>query len=348
MPSRAAVDFLLAHGCPSIQYRLRLELLNQSPDSIPMRQLQALILEDPAVQALIRSQQPDGWLGKNFHGFDSLEAGIRLLCEKGVDRSHPALANALRALEAGTDRLENGIGKAGKILDQLGLTGPLLIRSVVFSYAGIENKSFIQDSIRNALDAFYAVAAYPSLDAFTDVYKGKRVIRHGLLWPGLYHLRLLALTQSWRTPETIEKITSSVNRIYELFPLPDLYARHRSQLVAPASLCSSTFDPSITTLEGGQWMLWFHRMEMLARLGIIHRVPLLEKQVSLLKEMLDAGGGKFLIKLNHEYFRKWGAYTGLMLERDWKDASRRVSDLTFRSLLILHYHALWKGREELS
>lgn len=32
-----------------------------------------------------------------------------------------------------------------------------------------------------------------------------------------------------------------------------------------------------------------------------------------------------------------GAYTGLMLEPDWRDPQRRINDLTFRSLLILHY-----------
>lgn len=35
--------------------------------------------------------------------------------------------------------------------------------------------------------------------------------------------------------------------------------------------------------------------------------------------------------------RKWGAYSSLTLERDWKDPRRRMYDPTFRSLLILHY-----------
>jgi hypothetical protein len=43
------------------------------------------------------------------------------------------------------------------------------------------------------------------------------------------------------------------------------------------------------------------------------------------------------ILLNHTYFRKWGAYTGLMLEHDWCDPQRRIYDLTFRSLIILYY-----------
>jgi hypothetical protein len=53
--------------------------------------------------------------------------------------------------------------------------------------------------------------------------------------------------------------------------------------------------------------------------------------------MLATGQGRFTKALSHTYFRKWGAYTGLMLERDWRDPQRRIYDLTFRSLLILHY-----------
>lgn len=61
----------------------------------------------------------------------------------------------------------------------------------------------------------------------------------------------------------------------------------------------------------------------------------------MLKEALDAGQGCFTKPLAHPYFRKWGAYTGLMLETDWIDPRRRIYDLTFRSLLILHYSEKW-------
>jgi hypothetical protein len=48
-------------------------------------------------------------------------------------------------------------------------------------------------------------------------------------------------------------------------------------------------------------------------------------------------GGKFTKQLAHDYFRRWGAYTGLMLEADWRIPQRRINDLIFRSLLILNY-----------
>jgi hypothetical protein len=97
------------------------------------------------------------------------------------------------------------------------------------------------------------------------------------------------------------------------------------------------FNPDLQTLNDAHWMMWFHRMELLSRMGVMHSLPEMKIQVSALKEILDAGKGKFTKPLAHNYFRNWGAYTGLMLEKDWKDPHRRIYDLTFRSVLILHY-----------
>jgi hypothetical protein len=97
------------------------------------------------------------------------------------------------------------------------------------------------------------------------------------------------------------------------------------------------FNPDMASLDGAHWMMWFHHMELLARLGIVHLIPELEHQVVELKALLDAGEGSFTKRMAHDYFRSWGAYTGMMLENDWRDPRRRIHDLTFRSLLILHY-----------
>jgi hypothetical protein len=89
-------------------------------------------------------------------------------------------------------------------------------------------------------------------------------------------------------------------------------------------------------LDDSHWMMWFHRLELLSRLGVVRSIPTLVQQITILREMLAANQGRFTKTLSHPYFRKWGAYTGLMLERDWRDPQRRIYDLTFRSLLILH------------
>ena len=327
---------LLEHAYPSIQYRTRSEILGQSPSDDIIVELQAQILQDLLVKEVLSWQQPDGWLAWDFHGGKSIETGIRILCEKGVRSDHPALAKALAALEEHTERLDRGIGKVGKILDERGFGGSLMIRAAVFAYAGLERRPFLQGQIAQALAGFQALLAVGSIAEITEKYREKRVFRPGVCWPGIYHLRLLAFTQTWRTPENLQMVAGAIRRLVELSPLPDIGVRHKSQVMAPPSFAMHDFNPDMSQMSDSDWMMWFHRMECLARLGVIRLVPELQEQTAVLAGMLDAKGW-FARKLSHPYFNQWGAYTGLMLENNWQSSQRRMNDLTFRSNLILHY-----------
>ena len=337
MSSKSALDELLERACPSIQYRLRLEVLGELRSMPRLRDLHSQILNDVAVQEVFSWQQPDGWLAWNFHGDKSIESGIRLLCEKGVDPCHPILSNALHVLERETERLDRGIGKVGRILDDKGLGGAQTIRAAVFAYAGVEHNPFVREQIDRALMAFRAVLTIDTLDDLLEMYQGKPVYRPDRLWPSIYHLRLLAFTRQWRTSENQRLLIKSVQRLIDLSPLPQAHVRYKSQLIAPASFCMDDFNPNLSTLDSASWMIWFHRMELLSRLGVVQALPELALQAAVLREMLATGQGRFTKALTHPYFRKWGAYTGLMLERDWRNPQRRIYDLTFRSLLILRY-----------
>lgn len=328
-------NLLLSEACPSIQYRTRKELLHQRSSSTRLRELQSRILEDPLVRDVIGSRQPDGWLGDTFHGTGGIESGIRILCEKGIEPSNPVLRDALVALERGTGRLSQGIGKVGAILDDLGLGGSKLIRATVCSYAGVENRPFVQEQIEGSLERLRAVARVTEVDEITETYRGKRVFREGAVWPCIYDLRLLSGTQSWRTGANMKLVVRAVRRLVDLSPIPDIHAKWKSQVVAPASFCMHAFNPALQALSPAGWFMWFHRMEILARLGVVSGVAALREQADQLRAIVQSSGGRFNVPLRHDYFRKWGAYTGLMLEPDWRKSTRRESDLTFRSLLIL-------------
>lgn len=330
-------DRLLASACPSIQYRIRREVLCQSPALPEMNALQGQILQDQAVRNVLHSQRPDGWLAWTFHGYDSMESGIRLLCEKGLEADQPALARALSALETYTDRLSRGLNKVGRIFDDLGFGGAETIRAHLLVHAGKEDIPLVQEQIGRALHVFRSAARIKSMEDLYLPYRGKLVFREGVCWPSLYHLRLLARSQSWRTSENCSMIAKSIRHIVRLSPIPDIYVKYKSQWIAPASFCMHDFNRDIHSLTDAEWMQWFHRTELLARLGIVDQVPALRQQVQALESLLRQGQGLFTKKLNHAYFQKWGAYTGLALETDWRTPQRRINDLTFRSLLIVHY-----------
>jgi hypothetical protein len=332
-----SINKILPLASLSIQYRIRKEFLRQPFGRREMVDLQNKILQDDAVKAVIDSQGADGWLAWTFHGYESMESGIRLLCEKGVEATQPVLANALLSLEEHTDRLERGLGRVGKILDELGFGGSETIRAYLFAHAGNEKNSFVKKQVEQAIEVFKAVIQIKSLEELCEPYKGKLVYWAGVRWPSIYHLRLLAMTQSWRTLENYKMMVESIQHLVCLSPIPSIHARYKSQWIAPASFCMDNFTPEMNALTDAEWMQWFHRMELLARLGVVDQIPELKAQTQTLKDMLLEGQGLFTKKLSHPYFQKWGAYTGLALEKDWRLPRRRINDLTFRSLLILHY-----------
>jgi len=332
-----SLDQIPPSACPSIQYRIRKEILHQSSFLPEMIKIRGQIMQDEAVKKVLNSQGSDGWLGWAFHGYDSLESGIRLLCEKGVEANEPVLACALLALEKHTERLERGLGKAGRILDDLSFGGAETIRAYLFAHAGFEDNSFVKEQIKQALQVFNAALQVKSLKNLCLPYKDRLIFREGICWPSIYHLRLLAMSQSWRTPENSRIITQSIQNIVRLSPIPYIHIKHKSRLIAPASFGMNDFTPNLNNLTDPEWMQWFHRMELLARLGVVEQIPGLKRQVQVLTEVLQEGKGLFTKMVNHPYFHKWGSYTGIALEKDWRNPQRRINDLTFRSVLILHY-----------
>lgn len=331
------ISELLTKACPSIRSRVRREILGESRAAEEVRDLQAEILLDKGVRDVLAAQNPDGWIAHNFHGYESMESAIRLLSEKDLDPRTASFSKALQALARFPDRLQRGIGKVGPILDAAGFGGSQTIRAFLLAQAGKENNPLVQDQIPKALKAFQALLERDAVEDYIERYRGKYVYRAGVVWPDIYHLRLLAFTESWRTPQHQAILAEAVSRLVKWSPLPEVYIRHRSQFIAPASFGMRDFTPDLDTLDDPGWMIWFQRMELLSRLGLLPEVVDLVPQVDRLIQILEEGDGWFTLARSHSYFRKWGAYTGLMLEEDWRKPERRVYDLTFRTLLILHY-----------
>lgn len=333
-----ALTELLRRACPSIRSRIRREILGEPRHAPQVSALQVDIREDPAVQAILTLQHPDGWIANDFHGYGSMESAVRLLAEKDLDPADPLFFRALDALEtAPPERLDRGVGKAGRLLDAAGLGGTLAMRAALLATVGREDSPHLLDQIPPALSAFASLLEGDAVSDYIENRRGKLVYRAGVAWPSIYHLRLLAFTHGWRSPANHRMVTEAIRRLVEWSPLPSAYHRHGSQLIAPASFAMQDFNPDLTALDDAQWMMWFHRTELLTRLGVVPHIPQLETHIMALRRRLEAGGGWFTAPLTHNYFRKWGAYTGLMLEPDWKQARRREYDLTFRSALILHY-----------
>lgn len=331
------MEYLMNHACPSIRLRLRREVLGNL-ESEEEATLTEEILRDALVRKYIALIDADGWIPNDMHSPEGVETAVRVLTEKGLDKSHPTVAGMLAQLEQRSDSFDLGcLFRVGKFLDELNLGGSQTIRAVIFAYANEENKDFVREEIRKALDAFQAVTNVEAMEQITEEYRGRLVFKKGVVWPGIYHLRLLAFTESWRTPDEYRMLRDAVQRLVDLSPIPYVNGLYRSQLISQGSFAMHHFRADFDEFKAKDWMRWFHRMELLSRIGVIPGVPEIRRQYDVLLRMLENGSGVFSKKHAHAYFTNWDTYGGLALEEDWKTKERYLCDLCFRSLLIRHF-----------
>lgn len=325
-------------ACPSISYRIRKEILNEDTSKASMQSLQAMILNEEEILRVFSLKKEDGWLGGWFHGVDEPECSIRYLIEKGVEPSHPIIQEALNALiNKGENFDVGGMYRIGKPLDELHLGGSNLIKACVFAYTGNEHYDFVIEKISEALDVFRYICDVKNITDIYDIYKNKLVFKAGVIWPSIYHLRLLAYTTKWKNDENKEMLINAISNLSKLSPIPNIKLLYKSQIIAPASIYMNNFNEDMNCLNAKEWMMWFHRTELISRLGIAFEVPSIKAQIEYVNKILSDNNGLFTKKLRHFYYTKWTQYLGLALENDWKSDEKVINDLTFRCLLINSY-----------
>lgn len=327
--------YLSKQACPSIAYRIRKDIWLEDPANPEMIALQEEILNEKEIIRIFSLQQEDGWLGGSFHGIDEPESCIRYLMEKGVEPSHPVIQNALQAIINKKERFDEGsMFHVGKPLDAQKLGGSKLMKACVFAYTGNEQHDFVKEMIAEALEVFSNVCGIKNMDAVYDSYNGKYVFKQDALWPSIYHLRLLAYTTSWRSEQNQNMLIEAITNLSRLSPIPEIKLLHKRQIIAPASAFMNHFNETMDNLKAKEWMLWFHRTELIARLGIASAIPAIKTQIAFMNDILNTNNGLFTKKLRHYYYTKWTPYLGLALEPDWRSVEKAVNDLTFRCLLI--------------
>lgn len=347
-----AVDEMLEKACPSIRYRIRRDILFERPSGLTDR-LMGEILEDPAVRYALSLQKPDGYFGDVFHagfmpkghykGKSGVEGIMGFLFEKGLDASNPRVASGLRALERpGWLGQEKGIWCV--YYKDIGLYGPEFIKTALLCMFGTAGEAETARCGREAVDTFTELRRYDSYESITEEMrcnaKTYKVYRKGVRFPEYYHLKMLAFNDMWKKTDRCA-VVEGVRKLMSFSPLQEVRVRHKSRWLAPGGIRPRDLRARLGDLraEGwdrDNWVCWLKTFEYFARMGIVKDIPEFRGQAAQLCSLLDDGKGFFPIALKEKDCSLWGPCLGLALENSWKDGRMRY-DLTFRSMLILHF-----------
>ncbi|WP_017473172.1 hypothetical protein [Amphibacillus jilinensis] len=336
---RDLISRLLQQGCPPIQYRILTEIDQQYQyrDHQFLTSLYRQILSDKGVE-YICDQPLKQMIERDVHAVDGIETYVRLLKEKGVRSDHPKLMEMITYICEGSHVFETGsLRNVGQYLDALNLGGSNMIKATILAYAGFENDSMVQEQINKALQAFQFVTSVQELDDICTFVDGKWVLNKDAYWVSVYHFRLLAYTESWRTNEQMERVTTAIENMLRLAPIHDMKGRWKQQIIAPGNFAIQSIEMDFRQLKRPQdWMQWFHRMELLAKMGVIDRSDHFKKQIELVIRAFVSDRDIFSRIKSHRYFTHWSPYSGFRLEENWNSRRKKENDFLFRLVLIIH------------
>lgn len=342
------IDFLLDNANPSINYRVKTEILNEEVSQNEKQQLQSKILAEPIVQSIIACQKENGWLGNGFHGpnknagiFENQEVGTKYLGEKLIFKDTPVLQRAMDAFVT-TELTDLCYRTRGKYFDEFryAANGQNIIRCACIARAGYADLIDIGQQIKLSLDSFKRVLEVDSILDITRVKKiggkEKRIFNDYEKWPCYYHLDILAHTQSWKSEENIKMLADAVKKL--------MRTDRPEKQVGGDSWVGYVLGTTGCLKEGyqlgyekdGIHYTYLDRVEWLCRCGIAPYVRQLQDEVALLQNSISRDG-ICTAPVDEKQLSGFGTYSGQQLEVDWKIPVRKFCDITFRVLLIMHY-----------
>lgn len=330
------LDQLLHHSCPSIAYRTRKEILQEHLSEQQENEYRQRILASPRLRRVLEWQGADGYFGTRLHTAPTgspvwpHEGCVRYLLEMGLPPDFEPLQKALRVL------LVPGWQKEGTGSRAAQAMGFEIIRAALFAQAGLTGYDFVRKWADEALEAFKTLAMAESLrDIAAENKNGRLVFLGGRRIPTVFHLRMLAYTDEWRTAENKRMLAAAFEKLYCWLPLPQIYIKAGSQLVAPLGNLAM---PLNREPAGPYGFWWLHFHELAARAGMLGKGSPFRKNFDLMDDArLEQLAGSLTRAAQTRGYTGWGPYSGLALEDEWKSKQARLADLSFRLCLTRHY-----------
>jgi hypothetical protein len=208
------IDFLMEYAGDSIQYRIRRDILNVSPQMEEMKKRHDGILCKPKVRKILAAQHEDGWIGNTLHGSppDGLDSNVWKLLNFGIDKQHVVFEKAIHALlHPKMNEPYKRTFPGGPALDSDGRGGDKSVVANILASLDYESDETVTLEVMRSIDHFRGALNYTSIDDFSVTTRSgsRRYYKPRALFPGANHLRLLSATKQWRTSESKEMVKKS-------------------------------------------------------------------------------------------------------------------------------------------
>ena len=330
-------EWLIREGCPSIAYRVRKEIIQEPISRQEDIHYQNQICSEPKVQKILSWQGSDGYFGERLHTAPSKsriwthEGGVRCLLEMGLPKENENVWSALEVM------FYPGWGKECENSRAANVFKYEMIRASLLAQAGYEDNRRVGEWVEDALQGFRNLADAKSHTDF--VYRSsnqKLIFKEGMYIPVIYHLRLLAFTDFWRTDENKDMVKRAYKKLYEWLPFPPMYYKSKSHPVAPLGNVCWAVNQNFREDIGFFWLQFY---ELSARMGMLGTESPFRRHFEELKEHVLQQNDRIkqYTRKRKKMYVNWSGYSGMALEGEWELEQQRIRDFIFRILLIDHY-----------
>ncbi len=313
-----ALAWLKKHACPPIRYRTVRDLLGERPDA----ELHAAVRAWPNALGIVTRQDADGTWGGRLHTaaitrpYLCTEACLRRLLDLGWDATDPAVDLALRSPHL----LGRPLDEPVATLDPTAAVAGSDLRAALLAEAGRANDLHIRNYAATVAEGLVATFHAWAHGRPLWHHRGRyAVLSHAVVWPTVYHLRLLACAP----PAVKERVLSAVELVLAQPPPPGLRIEVNNRLWVPPTAVHAIL------LAPNHW-LRLEGLTLAARAGWLQvSSDLLVKARWFLAQVDRDGHAQLDGKYPHFCSHTHGA-----LEPDWRSQSRRRADWTFRIELL--------------
>ncbi len=351
------IPWLLDNACAPVRYRVLTELLERGRDDPDVQQARQDMLSYPPATALVKRQKKDGTWGTAVHAADPrkfqlcVENALGSLFEYGWTRDTKTVrvaAKTLRSFLTAKRDLKlyefQTVVKADPRRERYYrwflriLALGLLIRAGYLderSRQGILElleltAGFVEDPIsRNPTEEIGAKHPLIRQDAWREGYP---------FLPDMYVLQVFAYSP-WLLEGELAKVRMKKVFDYvmtagyqELAPELGLVRTAKGTFVKGHGV---RFRPLEYYQKHGSIDELLVGLELMARLGLVNRYPLLIAHLEWLQSQQGKDGRWNLPTKLWSDNSRWTHL--LRLEKDWRSPARKEADMTFRVLLILKY-----------
>ena len=349
--------WLLETACPPIRLRVLTEILDRGRDDPDVHKARAETAAYGPALRLQRVQRKDGTWGGAIHAGDarkvqpSLEHGLGSLYEYGWGRETRPVRQAAMVLRSFlTAKRDLKFFEFAKVVKaderrERYYRWFLRILSLGLLIRGGYEDDRSRSSVLELLDLGAAFVDDPVSRSPVEEIGASHPLIRTAAWkrdypflPDLYAARVFAYSP-WLLDGELAKMR--LKKIYDyvmsetyqkLAPDLGLVRTAKGAFLKGSGLRIRSVD--FYQKHGGLDEL-LHHLEILARLGLINRYPLLMAHLEWIHgQQSKEGRWNLAGKLLNESSR----WTDLMrIEKDWRSPARKEADLTFRMLLILKY-----------